>query len=119
MYFLLFLRGEVDAGAATVGLAATVFGTCVGTFAYAAVLDAFPIKGYDGIVAVKATGGVYHGAAAEVGERHPSLRKRWKKPKKPRRVTRAQTLQIRRGVSSSSKGPASGDRPRARQLHSV
>lgn len=76
MYFLLFLRGEVDAGAATVGLAATVFGTCVGTFAYAAVLDAFPIKGYDGIVAVKATGGVYHGAAAEVGERHPSLRKR-------------------------------------------
>lgn len=65
VYFLLYLMGDVPALKALVGFLCTIFGTCVGTFAYAAAMDAFPMTGYKGINAVKAAGGMVHGAAAE------------------------------------------------------
>mmetsp|Transcript_12788 Transcript_12788/g.20704 ORF Transcript_12788/g.20704 Transcript_12788/m.20704 type:complete len:283 (-) Transcript_12788:118-966(-) len=65
VYFLLYLTGKVPLVQAAVGFLCTIVGTCVGTFAYAAALETFPMAGYKGISAVKAAGGMYHGAAAE------------------------------------------------------
>jgi hypothetical protein len=65
VYFLLYLMGEVPLVSAIMGFVCTILGTCVGTFAYAAAMEQFPMAGYKGINAVKAAGGMYHGAAAE------------------------------------------------------